>query len=94
MRTEQRKKKRNFRLQDNVIRHDSTLIHFDGIYPEYKFARTKLNDVHYIFETSSGYVVGQGKSYNFARNTSKEYLNSTNGKFNLLVEHFQLDKTS
>lgn len=87
-RTEQRKKYRYFRLQEELIRNYSTLIYFDGIYPEYKFAKTKLNDVYYIFETSSGYVVGQGRTYTFARNTSKDFLKSTDGKFNLLVEHF------
>jgi hypothetical protein len=89
-RTEQRKKYRYFRLQEELIRNYSTLIYFDGIYPEYKFAKTKLNDVYYIFETSSGYVVGQGRTYTFARNTSKDFLNSTDGKFNLLVEHFEI----
>jgi hypothetical protein len=89
-RTEQRKKYRYFRLQEELIRNYSTLIYFDGIYPEYKFAKTKLNDVYYIFETSSGYVVGQGRTYTFARNTSKDFLNSTDGKFNLLVEHFAI----
>jgi hypothetical protein len=89
-RTEQRKKYRYFRLQEELIRNYSTLIYFDGIYPEYKFAKTKLNDVYYIFETSSGYVVGQGRTYTFARNTSKDFLSSTDGKFNLLVEHFAI----
>ena len=50
-RTEQRKKYRYFRLQEELISNYSTLIYFDGIYPEYKFAKTKLNDVYYIFAT-------------------------------------------
>jgi hypothetical protein len=53
-----------------------------------EFATTKLNEVHYIFESSSGYVIGQGENYTRARNNSKEFLNKTNGRFFEIVNHF------
>jgi hypothetical protein len=53
-----------------------------------EFATTKLNEVHYIFESSSGYVIGQGENYTRARNNSKEFLNKTNGRFSEIVDHF------
>ena len=86
----QKTKNRKFRLQDNILRRVSKIVKFKDLYPEYQFARTKVDDIHYIFEVSSGYVVGQGKTYTFARNTSKRYLNFTKGKFNIIVDSYKL----
>jgi len=88
--TGQRRKYRQFRLVDEIIRCDSTLIKLGDMYPDYNFAKSKYNGIYYIFDVTSGYVVGQGKGLNFARDTSKEYLKGTNGKFGMIVEHFNL----
>lgn len=84
--SEQNKKKRNIRFGDSIIRVQSKKIKFNDLYEEFGFATTKLNDVHYIFETTSGYVVGQGENYTRARNNSKIFLEKTNGRFNELVD--------
>ncbi len=86
----QKVKNRKFRIEDNIFRKQSKLIKFKDLYPEYKFARTMFNDVHIIFEVSSGYVVGQGKTYTFARNVAKNYLNFTQGKFSIIVDAYKL----
>lgn len=88
--TEQRKKHRQFRLVDEIIRCDTALIKLGDIYSEYNFAKSRYNGIYYIFEVTSGYVVGQGKGLNFAIDTSKEYLKNTHGKFGIIVEHFNL----
>lgn len=88
--TGQRRKYRKFRLVDEIIRCDSVLITLDTMYSEYSFAKSKYNGIYYIFEVTSGYVVGQGRSLNFAKDTSKEYLKGTHGKFGMIVEHFIL----
>jgi hypothetical protein len=88
---EQKKKKRFFRIEKSKFRKESTLIKLDNLYPEYFFAKTKFNDIHIIFEVSSGYIVGQGKTYTNARNAAKKYLNFTSGKFSIIVDSYQLD---
>ena len=64
----------------------SKKIKFNNLYEEFGFATTKLNDVHYIFETTSDYVVGQGENYTRARNNSKNFLEKTNGRFEELID--------
>jgi hypothetical protein len=85
-----RKTHRKFRLIDEIINCDSSLINLGDIYSNHSFAKSKYNGIYYIFEVTSGYVVGQGKSLNFAINTSKEYLRGTKGNFGMIVEHFNL----
>jgi hypothetical protein len=84
--SEQNKKKRNIRFGDRLIRVPSKKIKFNDLYEEFGFATTKLNDVHYIFESTSGYIVGQGENYTRARNNSKFFLEKTNGRFNELID--------
>lgn len=86
--SKQKNKKRSIRIGDITIRVPSKAIKFTDLYNEFEFATTKLGDKHYIFESSSGYVIGQGENYTRARNNSKEFLNKTNGRFSELVNHF------
>ncbi len=86
--SKQKNKKRNIRIGDNIIRVPSKSIKFTDLYNEFEFATTKVGDKHYIFESSSGYVIGQGDSYTRARNNSKEFLNRTNGRFSELINYF------
>ena len=83
-----REKKRKIRFGEHLLTVYSKSIKFTDLYNDFEFATTRLNDVHYIFETSSGYVVGQGENYTRARNNSKEFLNKTNGKFSEVVNYF------
>lgn len=84
--SEQKYKKRNVRFGNRLIRVSSKKIKFNNLYEEFGFATAKLNDVHYIFETTSGYVVGQGENYTRARNNSKIFLEKTNGRFNEVID--------
>jgi hypothetical protein len=86
--SKQKNKKRSIRIGDITIRVTSKSIKFTDLYNEFEFATTKVGDKHYIFESSSGYVIGQGENYTRARNNSKEFLNRTNGRFSELVNHF------
>lgn len=88
--TGKRSTHREFRLVDEIVRHESFLIKLGDENRKYNFAKSKYNGIWYIFEITSGYVVGQGQGLNFARETSLEYLKGTNGKFGVLVEHFNL----
>lgn len=88
---EQKKKKRFFRVENNKFKKLSTLIKLDKFYPEYSFAKTHFNDIHIIFEVSSGYIVGQGKTYTKARTSAYNYLHFTSGKFSIIVEGYKLD---
>jgi hypothetical protein len=86
--SKQKHKKRNIRFGEHLLRVQSKSIKFDGMYEELVFATTKLNDIHYIFEETSGYIIGQGENYTRSRNNSKDFLIKTNGKFNEIVNHF------
>jgi hypothetical protein len=86
--SKQKHKKRKIRFGEHLLRVNSKSVKFTDLYVDMEFATTKLNEVHYIFESLSGYVIGQGENYTRARNNSKEFLNKTNGRFSEIVDHF------
>jgi hypothetical protein len=89
--SKQNNKKRKIRFNDQVIRLFSKSIKIGESYPDMEFATTKLyNGVHCIFETTSGYVIGQGKTYLHSRNSAMEFLNKTDGKFDQIVNFYKL----
>ena len=89
--SKQNNKKRKFRFNDQVIRLFSKSIKISESYPDMEFATTKLYNVaHCIFETTSGYVIGQGKTYLHSRNSAMEFLNKTDGKFDQIVNFYKL----
>jgi len=86
----QKNKKRKMRIGDNLYNVYSKRIKIGGYYPEYEFAKTTIQGVHFIFEVSSGYVLSQGNKYTDALNGSKSFLEKSEGKLSLLIEHFKL----
>ena len=50
--SEQKRKYRKFRLVDEIIRCDSSLITLGDMYSEYSFAKSKYNGIYYIYEVT------------------------------------------
>lgn len=88
--TSQKTKKRKMRIGGNLYNVYSTRIKIGEYYPEYEFAKTTIQGVHFIFEVSSGYVLSQGNTYTDALNGSKSFLEKSEGKLSLLIERFKI----
>jgi len=74
----------------NAQKIDSTNKIFGTYYPDMEFATTKFNDLDYIFEITSGCVVGVDKTFLGAVIETESYLRNSDGKFGELVDKFKL----